>query len=128
MRVRITRLRSTHDKLRTDSVEGDSMTLPRAGGRVVVVGQPLTPGADHRVVTTSEVRSVFQDNGAFLFTTLNSTYRMELLDEEEPTWPGADHESALSPEARAMLEAGLAASRAGLTSPVPADVLKEDDL
>lgn len=71
----MTRLDSSHQNLRTDSVEGDAPRLPAIGRRFVMAAPPLDPAADIRLVETSPVMTVSNDG----FTTLNSRYKLEVL-------------------------------------------------
>lgn len=72
---------STHDNLRTNTVEGFTTELPKKGDYFSIVGESLTPGLMARVVTTTEVQSVEVMGDEYQFTTMNSTYRLKVLKE-----------------------------------------------
>ena len=80
-KVLLTKIVSTHTNLRTDSVEGVAIELPEKGKHFSVVGQSLTPGVTHRVVTTTEIQSVEAMGDEYMFNTLNSTYKVKVLGE-----------------------------------------------
>lgn len=83
-KVKLTRIESNHTNLRTDSVEGFTLQLPIKGSGLRVVGDSLTPGMSARVVNTSEIQSVdIKSDKEFDFTTLNSSYKLEVLGVEE---------------------------------------------
>ena len=79
-RVRLTRV-ANGSALRTSDVDGVAGDLPEVGSSFVMFAKSLDPELDMRVVSTSEVRSVEElGPGVSQFTTLNSTYRLEVLE------------------------------------------------
>lgn len=81
--ARLTKLQSTHNRLRTDDVVGEYIALPKVGERFSFVGESLDPeiqalgGA--RLIQTSTVVNVSKDdNGHYVIETANSTYRLEV--------------------------------------------------
>lgn len=78
-KVKLTKVRSTHTKLRTDEVEGGTSDLPQIGENFVLLGQGLEFGS--RIITTTEVKSVEKIKNEYMFSTLNSTYKLEVLAE-----------------------------------------------
>lgn len=84
--VKLTRIKSSHDKLRTDSMEGRSPNIPEVGFCIEVFGKPLTPGASFRKITTSEIMEVeyYSTERKFVFSTQNSTYELDVFGEEDP--------------------------------------------
>lgn len=80
-KVRLTKLSSNKNALRTDAVEGTSLRLPRVGMSFFMIAPPLDPAANHREVTTSRIKAVLPDTEKkrFLFETQNSTYLLELI-------------------------------------------------
>jgi hypothetical protein len=75
MIVRLTRVTSTHQNLRTDEVVGDAMQLPIVGRSFVMMAPPLDPTATVRMVATGPVKALLADG----FTTENSHYKLEVL-------------------------------------------------
>lgn len=76
MKVRLTRLESSHRNLRTDSVEGDAPRLPKVGHRFSMAAAPLDPAADIRLIETSPVFELVPGG----FKTMNSHYQLEVLE------------------------------------------------
>lgn len=76
MKVRLTKIESSHNNLRTDIVEGDLLYWPGVGESIIVTAKPLVEGG-MRLVRTSPVSKIEGD----LFHTLNSVYRLERLDD-----------------------------------------------
>lgn len=80
MKVRLTKIESTHSNLRTDLIEGKCIDLPEIGESFFVVAPPLDPTKDFRMVNTSEVKELTTlPDGKILFKTANSTYEIEIL-------------------------------------------------
>lgn len=80
--VRLTRVTSTHDRLRTDEVEGQCIGLPVIGRDFILIGKPLVEGYAFRFIQTTPVKSLKLENGSMIFTTDNSTYKLEVLNGE----------------------------------------------
>lgn len=80
--VRLTKLSSSHKNLRTDVIEGTAPNLPEKGQSFVVFGESLTPENNVRVVQTTEVQSVETMGNEHVFQTLNSTYKVEVLEDK----------------------------------------------
>lgn len=80
-KVRLTKISSTHNNLRTDSIEGEAAYLPAIGLPFVMFGDALTPNGVHRMVMTTNVQIILEDNegGVIEFDTENSKYKLELL-------------------------------------------------
>jgi hypothetical protein len=89
MKVKLTKLESNHKNLRTESIVGEAALIPTAGLCFRVVGKSLTAGLTHRLVTTSEVQSVYEhSNNKYIFHTLNSKYELEVLPNGVPEQDG----------------------------------------
>lgn len=73
-RVRLTKLSSNPNAMRTSFVEGFTTKLPVAGERFSITSEGLEFGV--RYVCTSPVKAVREDGS---FDTENSTYRVEEL-------------------------------------------------
>jgi hypothetical protein len=77
MQVKLTKIESTHNNVRTTEVVGELAFWPEVGDRIALLGDPLSPLADARVVITSPVQRIEGD----LFYTLNSIYRLARADD-----------------------------------------------
>lgn len=71
--VRLTRVASTHDHVRTPSVTGVCAHLPEVGRSFLMTAPPVDAWAAVRVVVTTEVLTV----SGPVFTTENSVYRLD---------------------------------------------------
>jgi transcription-repair coupling factor (superfamily II helicase) len=81
MRVKLTKIESNHNNLRTNSIEGECKTFPEVNSGLVILADPLEKGMDVRIVNTSiikEIRTIGVND--FMLKTLNSLYRLEVLD------------------------------------------------
>lgn len=74
MKVRLTKIVSSHDRLRFPSVEGDLVEWPVVGARIHIIGISPTPGADRHVITTP-VKKIAGE----VIHTANSVYRLEKI-------------------------------------------------
>ena len=79
----LTRLETSPDSghLRTNSIEGNFSVVPVAGVSFDMFGTPLTEGAHLRWIRTSTVKEVNQEEGKYIFKTLNSTYELQVMEE-----------------------------------------------
>lgn len=78
--VKLTKVKTNHSRVRTHSMEGQTVALPEVGKRFQVFGEPLSGDGDIRVITTSVVQKcspVVDDK--MMIETLNSIYEVELL-------------------------------------------------
>ena len=80
MNVILTKVTSTHNNLRTDQIVGKTLKLPTIGQSFQMTSEPLTPGTDIRVITTSLVEEFKDEDGVIEFKTRNSTYLLQVLD------------------------------------------------
>ena len=81
MRVKLIKISSSHNNLRTNEVEGEIEALPSAGGRLAVIGKGLEFGS--RLVFTSEIKTVNlidknETRDLFHIETQNSEYALEV--------------------------------------------------
>lgn len=74
MKAILTKLTSTHNNLRTDSIPGHFVDEPKIGDRFTMYGKPLDKRANVRWVNTSEVKSIKKNGPNFEFETQNSKY------------------------------------------------------
>lgn len=80
MKGRLFKISSTHSNLRTDQVDGECIGVPMVGDCFVMTSEPLTEGADVRIVATTTIREVAKlTKNLYEFKTRNSTYRFEVL-------------------------------------------------
>lgn len=80
-RVKLTKIKSNHTNLRTDTVEGVTAELPTKDKSFNLIGESLTEGMNARLVYTTEVQSVESVDMLYKFTTLNSEYHLQVLEE-----------------------------------------------
>jgi hypothetical protein len=78
--VKLTKIKSTHNNLRTDVIEGKTFKLPEVGDSFAMFGEPLTEGFDTRAVYTTEIKVCDRQGNEFMFVTENSTYKLEVLE------------------------------------------------
>lgn len=77
IRVRLRKVTSTHNNLRTDVIDGFTSTMPEIGRPFVIYNyEPLDLDEGARYVITSPVVAVEGST----FRTMNSTYALEVLD------------------------------------------------
>jgi|WetSurSiteA1Bulk_404760.scaffolds.fasta_scaffold55583_2 hypothetical protein len=73
--------------LRTNAIEGDFMVIPVIGKSFEIYGESLTKLGEgtlgFRQVRTSTVQDVKQEEGKYIFKTLNSTYELQLTEESK---------------------------------------------
>lgn len=73
IRVRLTRIDSNHDNLRTVAIDGWLHTKLEVGSHILLLAEPLDGAFAVRYVRTTEIESIEGDN----YRTANSTYRIE---------------------------------------------------
>lgn len=81
--VKLTKLSDNQNSLRTNEVEGISDELPVIGRPFRLVANPIVEGADARLVITSEIKNIEKTENQYVFNTLNSQYKLEILSEEQ---------------------------------------------
>lgn len=80
-KVKLTKIKSTHSNLRTDTVEGVTYGLPEVGKGFTMFGEPLDPNVGNmRGVYTTEIKVCDRTGNEFMFVTENSTYKLEVLE------------------------------------------------
>ena len=79
----LTKIDSNHSNLRTNEVEGVTGNLPEVGKSFTLAGESLTEGADVRIISTTEIKSVDIKYNTIVFKTKNSTYQLDILDIED---------------------------------------------
>lgn len=79
MDVKITQLSSSHNNVRTRKIVGKTAKLPTEGKHFTMFAKPLDRTQDVRMLSTSRIKSVREENGAYYFETQNSEYKLEVL-------------------------------------------------
>ena len=79
--VKLERISSDNNNLRSNKVEGTCLDLPQSGRSFVMFGEPIDSSKDVRWVMTSVVQEVQKDEDVVQFTTMNSEYKLVILDD-----------------------------------------------
>jgi hypothetical protein len=80
MKVKLIRITSTNNNLRTPTVEGEAVTFPVVGAHFSMLAASLDASKDVRMVTTSMITSVeVVDDKTYRFVTNNSVYELVVL-------------------------------------------------
>lgn len=84
LKVKLTRIESSHNLIRTKEMIGWTGSIPEKGYDIQVFGESLTEGMDFRKIQTSLIQESTYDKETktFTFKTLNSTYTLEILTKE----------------------------------------------
>lgn len=79
-KVRLVKVASNHNNLRTNEIEGVCERLPSLGNRFILTAPPLEAG-DMRMVFTTEIKSMAYDSDKkkYDFHTQNSHYELYIL-------------------------------------------------
>lgn len=82
--VKLTKIESTHSKMRTSEMVGKTGSIPQVGFDIKVFGESLTDSLAFRAIHTTEIKEVTYDTKTkiFIFKTQNSTYQLEVLDKD----------------------------------------------
>jgi hypothetical protein len=67
-------------RVRTDIVEGTCVDYPIIGESFSMVSKSLTFGLDLRIVRTSTVKSIKEEDNMVIFETENSTYKLIVIE------------------------------------------------
>lgn len=65
------------DAIRTSVAQGECFSRPTAGLPFMMVAEPLAEGAAGRLIITSKVTEVIENENTVIIKTLNSTYKLE---------------------------------------------------
>ena len=79
--VVLTQLSSSHRNVRTKTIEGRCVFLPRIGHRFNMTAPPLALLFGRRWFSSSPVQHIKEKNGAIFFRTKNSNYKLEVKEE-----------------------------------------------
>ena len=77
--VKLTKLCSNHDHVRTPEIVGECGYLPIKGRIFTMVAPPLDKTKAVRFLHTTIVQDVIHDGETYMFHTRNSTYRLDVL-------------------------------------------------
>lgn len=75
MKVRLKKIVSAHNNLRTDSIEGDLVNPLEVGQDIFIIAEPLDPAYDCRYIRTTKVLKIEGNR----YYTKNSVYELEFL-------------------------------------------------
>ncbi len=81
-KVKLTKVRSSHSNVRTNEMEGEAISLPCVGQSFVLIGKSLEFEGGGRIIETTPIEKVEKMNNEYLFHTANSTYKLEVLNNE----------------------------------------------
>lgn len=81
---RLTKISDNSNALRTNGVVGFFSCEPMVDCYFTLYSESLTPGEEHRVISTSLVTSVDRDGSGIIFRTLYSTYLLEIFEGHLP--------------------------------------------
>jgi hypothetical protein len=82
-RVRVTKIKVEHNKVRTDEIIGTVFIEPQIGKQLVMISEPLDETKDYRHFNTSVIEDIdFGPGGELLLTTRSgSVYSYEVLSD-----------------------------------------------
>lgn len=84
MKARLTKMSNNANALRSNVVEGDLVHGPYIEQSLVIVGKSLTPGMTARQISTSMLQEIkVLAPKIYELKTLNSTYKLEILEVEQ---------------------------------------------
>lgn len=87
MKCRLTKIKSTHNNVRTDVIEGGCVQFPILGFPFTMSAEPLTFGMDVRYFRSTPIKEIrlheepgfsLDNRIAYIFVTENSTYKLEV--------------------------------------------------
>lgn len=82
-KINLEKFESTNTNLRTKTVLGQTDELPEVNHTFVMMAESLTPGGTFRYIETSLVKEIVsQDDKVIRFKTENSTYQINIVDEQ----------------------------------------------
>lgn len=84
IQARLIKLESTHSNIRTPETIGELRCLPEVGIPIILYSDPLTKGANIRIIQTTPAKRVEQlEGGSYIVTTSHSTYHLAVLNRKE---------------------------------------------
>ena len=79
MQYRLTKIFSTHDRVRTNVVEGELKFTPTVGFPLQMIAPPLDKQADARFICTTPIKKIEEKDGKQMIHTANSLYSLETI-------------------------------------------------
>jgi len=79
--VKLTKIRSNHNNLRSNVIIGKTNELPTVGEGFQMLSEGLDFGVRH--VWTSPIKHLEKIDSIYQFNTANSVYKLEVLSKEE---------------------------------------------
>jgi len=79
--VKLTKIRSNHNNLRSNVIIGKTNELPTVGEGFQMLSEGLDFGVRH--VWTSPIQHLEKIDSIYQFNTANSVYKLEVLSKEE---------------------------------------------
>ena len=76
---RLTKISDNDNAIRANGIIGHFYAPPTEGFNFTIFSEPLTPGTDHRTVSTSPVMRVEEDDKLIVFQTSYSRYMLEIF-------------------------------------------------
>ena len=77
-KVRLTKIRSNHNNLRSNIIVGETNELPKVGEGFQMLSEGIDFGTRH--VWTSPIKHLEKMNNTYQFNTENSVYKLEILN------------------------------------------------
>ena len=81
MKVKLLKLQSTHNNLRTNEIDGECIDLPEIGQSFILLGEALNPDAKVRAIRTTPVQELKKEGNVMTFKTLNSIYELFIKED-----------------------------------------------
>lgn len=82
--IKLTKVRSSHDNLRTDTVLGGIAAIPVVGDYMAVWAESLDGDPEKvRIISTSLIKNVSVSGSVYEVETQNSAYTVEILNAKE---------------------------------------------
>lgn len=81
MKVKLTKIASIHNNLRTDTVDGEAQDIPTLGKSFVMFAPPLEAIDGFRLVQTTPVQKIEGEGSGVRFWTKNSEYTLQYLED-----------------------------------------------
>ena len=83
LKVKLVKISSTHNNLRTSEIEGHCTSIPQVGYTFTMFAPPLESGNIRNIWTTHIKTCDYNEaEKKFTFTTQNSTYTLDVLEDK----------------------------------------------
>ena len=80
--IKLTKIQSSHQKIRSNVIEGFCQELPTVGQPFKMCAEPLDLSMDIRLIETTPVKNINKLSKGMEFKTNNSIYALEVIREE----------------------------------------------